>query len=273
MHGTGIKHWWYGFTVMPQSGNVVMTATEKYGRRSLFMFSLKDGKLKETNKLCLPCPHKVAAYISPWISDGREQLVVSCALCFGIKLVNVQTGKWSIASWDHPYRLCSGDKGTIFVQSQGDKWIKQLDATSSEFKGPIRGLHTDIMCETMCYIPHPINALVLSDAFSSNMVALSVERDVVIWEFPGEKGGIHHYMKGGVHDRVGLLFHPEHNVLFVADGVRRRVLVLNPNNGDLIQTINLPELGEIWALGLYNNQLVMLHGNCVEEWKVSYFNV
>ena len=41
---------------------------------------------------------------------------------------------------------------------------------------------------SMCYIPPPVDAVVLSDLFSSKFVALSVERDAVLWELQ-EKGG------------------------------------------------------------------------------------
>ena len=72
-------------------------------------------------------------------------------------------------------------------------------------------------------------------------------------------------------NRVGLVFHPEHNVLLVADGFRHRVLIINPGTGGLIQTIDLPQLDVIIALGLYNDQIVLLHGN--KTWKISYLNL
>ena len=66
-----------------------------------------------------------------------------------------------------------------------------------------------------------------------------------------------------------LLFHPEHNVLLVADGDNKRVLIVNPATGGLIQTIDLPDMGDIWALGLYKDQIVMLHGDA----DISYFRL
>ena len=70
----------------------------------------------------------------------------------------------------------------------------------------------------MCYIPPPVDALVISGRDSSKVVAMSVERDYIMWEVQLEKGGIYHEKKEDVLDRVGLLYHPEHNVLFVANG-------------------------------------------------------
>ena len=206
--------------------------------------------------------------------DRREKVVVSCCRCDDLKLLDPQTGKWSRAfKGCEPRALCSGDSGTIFVQTQRDKSILQLDATSSVFKGPVRTLDTDIQCMmAMCYIPPPVNALVLSDYQSSKMFALSVERDALLWKFQREEGGVYHHKKEGVGDRLGLLFHPEYKVLLVADGFRRRILIVDPGTGGLIQTIDLPNMGHIAALSLYKDQIVMLHKDD-SGWKISYFNL
>ena len=182
------------------------------------LFSLKDRKLNR-KKISSSCGHKGAAFLSSLIIDGREKLVVACQRCDDLKLLDLQTGGWSTAFTGCKSRaLCSGGSGTIFVQSRGDRSILQLDATSSVFKGPVRTLHTDIYSMAMCYIPPPVNALVLSDGFSSKMFALSVERDALLWEF--QHGGVYHHSEEVVWDRTGLLFHPEYNVLLVADGFR-----------------------------------------------------
>ena len=256
-HDIGMKKWCIGFTVIPQSGHVVVSGKEYYdGPSSLFVFSLNDGKLNR-KKISSSCDHiprhhvlfrqiHVAVYTSSLIIDGREKLVVSCCDCDDLKLLDLQTGKWSTAfKGCKPDALCSGGSDTIFVQSWVNGPILQLDATSSVFKGPVRTLHTDIRCGVMCYIPPPIHALVLSDWFSSKMVALSVERDEVIWEF-------------GTKLRCkSLYFHPEYIVLLVADGHNKRVLIVDPGMGGRIQDIDLSDMDTIYALSLYKDQIVM----------------
>ena len=265
-HDTGIKQWSYGFTVMRQSGDVAVSGREDkgyYGSGSLFVFSLKDGKLRDRKKISPSCGHNyVSSYTSALIIDGREKLVVSCYHCDDFKLLDLQTEEWSTAfTGCKPNALCSGDSGTLFIQSREDQTILELDCTSSVFKGPIKNLHPNMLCMAMCYIPPPVNALVLSDWYSSKMVAWSVERDAAIWEFKIKL------------KLTGLLFHPEHNVLLVADRKKKRVLIVDPEEGSLIQTIDLPDMGEINALGLDKDQIVMLHGNEGNHIKISYRNL
>ena len=165
-HDIDMKKWCIGFTVIPQSGHVVVSGKEYYdGPSSLFVFSLNDGKLNR-KKISSSCDHiprrhllfrqiHVAVYTSSLIIDGKEKLVVSCYGCDDLKLLDLQTGGWSTAfKGCKPNALCPGGSGTIFVQSWVKGPILQLDATTSVFKGPVRTLHTDIRCGVMCYIPH-----------------------------------------------------------------------------------------------------------------------
>ena len=176
-------------------------------------------------------------------------------------MLDLQTGEWSTAfTGCKPAALCSGGSGRIFVQSQSDASILELDSTIPVFKGPIRTLHPGMRCVTMCCIPPLVDALVFSDALSSEMTALSVGRNELIWEFQEQMGERYHNPKTEqVRDRQGLFFYPEHNLLLVADGIRKKVLIVHPGSGHLIQNIDLPHMGHINALGLYNDQTVMLH--------------
>ena len=272
-HDAGIKVWFKGFTVMPKSGEVVMSGSEDEDASwSLFVFSLKDEK-SSRKKINSSCGHKGLAFTAPLIIAGREKLVVSCWKCDDLKLLDLQTGEWSTAFKDcAPANLCPGGSGTIFLQSWRDQSILQLDSTGPVFKGLLKTLHTDMWCLAMCYIPPPVNALVVSDFLSSKMVALSVESGGLMWEFQRQEGGVYYQQKRVVYDRSGLLFHPEHNVLFVADGIRKRVLAVDPGTGGLIQTIDLPEMGAVYDLYLYKDQIVMLRKN-EDIRKISYFNL
>ena len=96
-------------------------------------------------------------------------------MCEDIKLLDLLTCKWSTAfTGCEPRALCSGGSGKIFAQSLRDRSILQLDSSIDVFKGPINTIHTDILSLSTCYIPPPVDALVLSDLFSSKVVALSV---------------------------------------------------------------------------------------------------
>ena len=259
---------------MPQSGDVAVSGVMAEGDpTSLIVFSSKEGKLNR-KKISSSCGHKCIAYLSSLIINGREQLAVSCNGCDELKLLDLQTGEWSTAfTGCKPRAICSGGRGRIFLEPRGEKTIQELDCTRPVFKGPIRTVHTNKKCRVMCYIPPPIDALVLSDVHSSNMVMKSVKRDKIIWMFKNEKEGTYNNRKNEiVFDREGLLFHSEYKVLLVADGDRKRVLIVDPGSGRLIQNIDLSHMGRIKSLCLYNDRLVMLH-ETFAKYKISYLNL
>ena len=216
-----------GFTVMPHSGDVVVSGKEGADRLSLYVFSLIDGKLKKTNKLSLSCSHENFVYLSSLIVDDREKLVVKRVNHYKFddtppELVDLQTGEWSSAS------------------TMGSRTLPQLNSRFLDWK--------------MCYIPSPVNALVHC---RNRLVVESVITDKMIWNMPGIYNDI--------------IFDPKHNVLVVADEIRDTVLIVNPENGREIQTIILPDMGSIYGLRLYKDQIVMLHFN--DECKISYYNL
>ena len=254
----GIEDWSYGFTVMPQSGTIdVSTPDDADDPWYMLVFYMVDGQLK-LKKINSICNHDASAYISTLIIDGQEQLAISCEVCPDIKLLDFRTEKWSTAFRGQTGALCSGANNRLFAQTSGDDSIFELDCSGRVFKGPLRTMHTSMECSSMCYIPHPTNALVLSDFYSSKLVAKSAEKDEIIWEFQDKKGGM----------MTGLLFSAEHNVLLVPNGTNERVLIVNPQNGHLIQAIDLPDIGRIYVVSMFNDQIVMLHAD--KQYKISY---
>ena len=242
---------------MPQSSSIVVSAREEEDIPYLwfiFVYSggggVGDGKITKKKKISLPCEHRPSAkqpvFICPLVVDG-EKLAVSCWECKGIRLLDLQTEKWGPLFENWTGNLCTGDQGRIFVQSRNDDSIDEFSASGLELRGPLKTLQPDIECMAMCYIPPLINALVLSDFYSSKMVAWSVDKDDEIWEFNEEISEISESgdEKGVVRDREGLFFCSKDNVLLVADGWNKRILVVNPEDGSLTQTIDLPTMSHI----------------------------
>ena len=177
---------------MPKSSDVVVSGRKDLDDPwSLFVFTLKDGQLKKKKKISSSCGHRVSTSLSSLIIDSREQLIVSCHHCNDIKLLDLQRGEWNTAfAGCKPSALCSKGSHRIFIQQRSGLPIFQFDCSSSVFKRTIKTLHSNIACMAMCYIPSPVDALVVSDDFSSKLFALSVERNTVIWEFQEKKRGI-----------------------------------------------------------------------------------
>ena len=84
--------------MMPKSGDVVVSGTDKSNPISLLVFSLKDKDKKLIRRqIHLSCGHKHTAKISSLLIDGQEQIVVYCTDCDDLKLVDPKTGEWSRA--------------------------------------------------------------------------------------------------------------------------------------------------------------------------------
>ena len=78
----------------------------------------------------------------------------------------------------------------------------------------------------------------------------------------GVQGNKDQNMSGG-------LFYLRENVLLVADEENQSIQLLNPENGYVIRSVSMPQLGEIQSLGMCNDQIIMVH-LLNRRWKVSY---
>ena len=168
----------------------------------LLVLKLKDGSFnKKWNSHCNE--RSLTYYMMSLIINHEEKLAFSCPLGDGIKLLGIETGSSNI---------CYGGSGKIYLQVDGNS-IVQLNAANSTFQGPLEGiLHTDIYCKVMYYIPPPNDILVLIDAYSSSIFAMSFVKDEIVWEFQvgNQRGENQMYRKSK--DRTGLLFYEKYNV-------------------------------------------------------------
>ena len=108
----------------------------------------------------------------------------------------------------------------------------------------------------MCYIPPPTNALVLGDMFQ--MVAISADTGKTI------------------HDRSNIghsvAFSAEYHVLL--SQTMKKVIIVNPEIGCVIQRIDLSHLGSLVKLGLYNcDQVVIMYWDASDKLQMSFFKL
>ena len=239
---------------MPQSGQILLSGAEKLGGScSLFVYNFKDGILSKKKNICLPCGHKTYTYVKFLIVNGQDQLFVSCEHCMNIKLLDLQTEEWTVAFSKVAGQLFDADNGKLFVNTGNS--IILLNCSTSVIKGSIKSSNPVLRCSDICYIPPPVDAI----ADNLKLVALSFEKDEVIWEFSFKNAKM----------KRCLLFHPENNVLLADDGLENELLIIKPENGCQMQKIDLPKMGRIDALSLFQDQIVMLHA-ADEGFKISY---
>ena len=125
-HATGINGFDHGFTVMPQSGDKVVSGDILHtSPPTLFVFSSVEGKL---NKKEIPssCKHYMFEFYSSLIINEQERLAVACPECFDMKLYDVQKGEWrTVLFTSKVTAFCDGGSDTIFAKKE-DKFIEQL---------------------------------------------------------------------------------------------------------------------------------------------------
>ena len=257
-HATGINGFDHGFTVMPQSGDVVVSGDILHkSRPTLFVFSLVDGKLNK-KKIPLSCEHYMFEFYSSLIINEQERLAVACPECFDLKLYDFQKGEWrTVLFTSKVTAFCDGGNDTIFAKKE-DNSIEQLDTSGRVFLGPLKKLRPNVEdYSSMCCIPPPANELVLGDMFQ--MVAISADTGKTI------------------HDRnnVGqsVAFSAKYHVL-LAQTMAEKVIIVNPEIGCIIQEIDLSHLGYLVKLGMYNgDQVVIMYWDASNKLQMSFFKL
>ena len=73
-----------------------------------------------------------------------------------------------------------------------------------------------------------------------------------MWEVKGK-------IEGNKCKPHGSLFSPDDQVLLVAGGPNRRVIVLNPQDSSVLQTIQLDQLGFITDIHIHQQQFIVHH--------------
>ena len=147
----------------------------------------------------------------------------------------------------------------------------ELSILKSKFTGPSKVIKTEMVnCRGLGYIPSPNKFLILTrekflNISPGEIYAFSVEENVALWNITGEIENIEI-------DPRGVLFCPQSNSILVCDGENSRVLVLNPRDGSHLQTISLSDMGEICEMGLYGDQIILLHRRN-HQYKISYFSL
>ena len=221
-----------------------------------------DGKLVE-KWMDSPCPHFVSIYsLITVVQNGEELLAVLCSDCKGIKLVDMEIQQVIVFKHAHrPWRMCSGPNGGLFITSYKGI-ILQLDRNfsvinkfdlSSFFSW--RNYHYDLLFFTViCYLPAPHNTLVVCVDRDSELRAVSMRDGRQVWSQSCER----FVLDSDVFEPSCLLFCPQQDVLLLRGYFRDQVRIMNPVDGSLIQTIEIPNIYYIDAMCLCNYQIVML---------------
>ena len=165
-----------------------------------------------------------------------------------------------------PGAMCHGPQDRICVVDvvKGHP-VLILDSTSIPFhlnhtvQTGMEGHHSILYAQTA-------DLLLITSHTAGIIRAVSCFTDKPIWEVTGEVDGL----RCDPHD---LVYSSQHDVVFVCDGLNRRLLVLEPMSGKCVQTIDLSQhVAVAWNPHLYEDQLILYHSKDKKP-KLSYYTV
>ena len=166
----------------------------------------------------------------------------------------------------YPTRMSHGEVNTMYVMIRNARAL-ELNTGQIPFTGPIKIIQSGMdRYPTMHYVPSPHKLLLCSNNNQGIIQAVSVETGKKVWEMIG-------HVDGKLFNPHGMFFSRQSKILFVADGVNSRVLVLHPGDGSHLQTLQLDwKIGSIWSVRLHQDKLVVHHHDNNKH-KESYFSI
>ena len=142
---------------------------------------------------------------------------------------------------DSPVSLSSGPDGGLFVALDSGH-IQQLDNSFMVTK-TFHFTHGKYLVKSMCHLPAPHNTLVINKG--QELRAISLPDGQQIWNQKCEEFIPLH------------LLCPQQDVLLVSADDKPQVHVVNPCDGMILQTIEIPNIRHIDRMCLCNDQIVL----------------
>ena len=252
-----IKEWWWITPITAiESKNQVVIGGQRTESDPQYLYTFQnnpDGQLVET-RMDTPCQHHAFSSFYNLITvvqNGKELLALYCRLCKDVKLVDMETKQvtpvFKFPPTDTPCGICLGPDGDLFVASL-EGHIQQFDSSfrvtnTFDLSSFVSGL--GYCFPPICYLPAPHNTLVVYNLFELRAVSLRDGHQV--WSQPSI--GFKHYC---------LLYSPQQDVLLISVLLKPQVRVLNPSDGVILQTIEIPNIHSIYTMCLCNDQIIMV---------------
>ena len=268
-YDTGLCAWGYTqFCVMESSGDVIFSGKEKEDDpAALHIYSFKNGWDKVGTKK-VPCNHE-QFYIFPITIENNEILLVSCWQCEVVWFFDTHNGLFNEALRQkgvYPLAMCKteGDYVYIVNKVKGCKTILKAKCTPTKLiVDKIKTIHSGMEhVPYMHYLPDE-KSLVGSRWKGRIVKAFNCKTLEQVWEVKGEVGGV-------TWKPHGLFYSPEHQSLLVCDV--GRFVVLNPNDGSVLQVIPLSIPGRPISLSIREGRM-MLHNTSSMAENISVFTI
>lgn len=257
---------------------VIWGKTTKDSDPEFFVFGPTGNKIKTIKAVCR---HEMIDLL-PLILESTEYLAISCADCKDINLYHMRQGTAIHAfGTDRPGPICHGPDGSLFVVHCVDTSpAYKLDWRQTQFRlGEKIETHVAKSDETepddteqekktigmlaICHISNSDILVMSSPKSAARMWAVSCTENKLLWEINGTKGGPH-----------CTVYSHKYHVLILADGVNGQLLIVHPESGKLLRTIDISwHVASAWFPYIYKDQLIIHHQGWNEQQQVTYYKV
>ena len=220
-------------------GNIVLFGKEEeHDPVALHIYGYKTG-WKKLGTQPAPCSHWNQLFILLVMIDNTEYLSVSCPQCRTIWVCDMQNGKFNEVFKEegfYPGLMCKAEENHVYILNdmKGLKQINKVKCMPTEFtEDKIRPIQSQMRnIDFMQYLPD-IKCISLSSWEEHVVKAIHCETSEVVWEVKGKVEGV-------TWNPHVLWYSSEHDFLVVSDtSYYGRLVVLNPYDGSLLQTVPL----------------------------------
>ena len=243
------------------TGQIVLhgskTTTDGDNRQKFYIFNRNgqfSGRFVDTL-----CRHDLFNNILSVTISGREYLCNSCFVCGNIRLIDLQTNEATVAYYAEVWKMCHGDKGSLYIASEGQ--ISILDVTRTTFT--LQYTFPDIenvRPDNMCHIAE--SGLLVFSSMKKLFCAVNTQDGSTVWDASTQL-----IDRSGC-EFLGLIFHPETKMLVVGDHVNDTLMVADSETGDVLQSEQLKY--KIYDVHPRGDQLIVRHGPVT---KLSFYSV
>ncbi len=222
------------------------------------------------------CGHSLTQCLLHLSIGGTPYIAMSCYSCQSITLCDL-TDSDPITAYSNlsredmasPFALCHGPDNTILASNvrEGNREVLVYDATSTQFTLKDR-IPVDVdQAECIHYMETDQQGgiVMVSDRYSKIISAHSIESKALVWKIENRE------LDRRVFYPTGICSDPDTGTLYVGDFFNERVIAIEPNMGEVIQSMQLPEVGRIHNIAWCNVQPHLVV--CNSENQITYYNI
>ena len=224
------------------------------------------------------CRHGCQKHLLHLSIGDTPYIARSCRDCQSITLYSI-TDSDPITAYRHsgedeaqPYTMCHGPDNTVLASNwrPGSKEVLVYDVTSTQFTLKDR---IPVLVDQAWHIHSMETAqhggiVIVSKWPCDIMSAHSLDSKALVWKIENK------WIDGKVLQPSGMCSDPDTGALYVVDRYNERLIVLEPNTGEVIQSIQLLGVGEIWNIAWCSVQphLVILYEKD-QKYQITYYNI